>query len=486
MHKAATVLMAPAVLIASLAGCTVPDTSDLAPPSATAKPPGGYSLPPDPRIMPSQPSVALANRSDIDLPTLIDIAETNNPATRSAWKQAKAAASAVGLVDAAYVPRLSAEVLAGYQQSSASALQDPLGILPSGTVTTGVGVGAAVLSAQWLLFDFGLRDAARKEAKELSFAANAAFTGVHQKLIFDVTTAYYDLWAATRRLQIQRSRASAAGTIAAAARARRGQQLATVTDVAAAEQVVAQAQFDMTRAQSELAVSSTRLASISGLSPRQPLSPAFPKTLQLPNQIPTQLDAYIADAIQRRPDLQVAFARARAREVHIAAVKAQFAPKIVGSGVVGRRTVWGKIEDSRFGSVEADDERPVAGVFVGLSVPLWSGGAMQQRIAAAESEHDAAVADAEALRNLAEGEIVTAYETLRSSLSANMAAHRLIGTTATGAQAAKARYDQGLATVADVSLAQRALYDAQISEVEAQYSAMTSAAALAFASGQIR
>lgn len=472
--------------IVCIAGCSVPDTSDLAPTGPNTPGPDGYVLAPDPRIMPSKPQTVIGNARNYDLSTLIDLAETNNPKTRSAWQQAKAAATAVGLVEATYTPRLSAEILAGYQRSQSAALQDPLGILPSGTVTAGAGVGAAVLSVQWLLFDFGVRAAAREEAKELSFAANTIFSGSHQKLIYDVTTAFYDLWAATRRLDIQRHRAAAAETIAKAARARRNQQLATVTAVSQAEQLVAQARFSLTRAQSEVNAASTRLATVVGLSPRQKLSPTFPSQLRLPRKVPAQLDIFIADALQRRPDLQAAFARARARKAHISAVESSFGPKIVGSAALGHQALTGEIDDSRYGSVSGSNGGPVAGVYVGVSIPIWNGGVKEQRLKAARAEYKAAVADSESLRNLAEGEIVTAYETLKSSLAANKAARQLVTTARTGDNAAEALFHQGIATVTDVSAAQRALYDAQLSEVEAQHAALTSAATLAFASGQVR
>ncbi|MBN8194771.1 TolC family protein, partial [Bacillus sp. NTK074B] len=78
----------------------------------------------------------------------------------------------------------------------------------------------------------------------MSFASNVNFIGAHQTLIHDVTQAFYDLQAAIQREDIQRRRLAAADEIASMARARRGQQLATVTELAQAEQVLAQARFD--------------------------------------------------------------------------------------------------------------------------------------------------------------------------------------------------------------------------------------------------
>lgn len=244
-------------LLLILAGCATVDTPEPAPPGPGAWASGSYVLPPDSRITAS-PETTVDTSHAYTLPALIDLAETHDPRTRAAWQKAKAASTSVGLVDATYLPRLSAEMVGGYLQSDSAAIQGPLGILPPGTVTTGVGVGAAVLSVQWLLYDFGVRGASRDEARELAFASNAAYSGVQQKLIHDVTTAYYDLWAALQRRDIQRRRAQAAATIADAARARRARQLATVADVASAEQLVAQAHFALSAA-STLAFASGRM-----------------------------------------------------------------------------------------------------------------------------------------------------------------------------------------------------------------------------------
>ena len=59
-----------------------------------------------------------------DLAELIDLAQRNNPQTREAWERARQAALAVGLVEASYVPQISAEIIGGFQHT-------PLPIPPS-------------------------------------------------------------------------------------------------------------------------------------------------------------------------------------------------------------------------------------------------------------------------------------------------------------------------------------------------------------------
>ena len=73
------------------------------------------------------------------LPELINIAQLSNPLTRAAWQRAREAAAAVGLAEGAYLPILTADVLAGYAKTSTSAAGiyvPPLVNVPPGTITT--------------------------------------------------------------------------------------------------------------------------------------------------------------------------------------------------------------------------------------------------------------------------------------------------------------------------------------------------------------
>ncbi len=471
-----------------LVGACAQDNPIALAPADPSKPPAGmtsFTLPPDDRVSSSTSTHVPVPGKAYTLPALIDIAQTNNPLTRAAWLRSRQAAIAIGLVDASYLPRISAEILAGRHDSNSVAPRDPLGLLPSGNVSVGSGVTTAVLSVEWLLFDFGRRKALRRGAEEVSFASNVSFAGVHQTLIHDVAQAFYDLQAATQRVALQRKRRDAALEIADMARARRKQELATVTELAQAEQLVAQARFDLTRTIAERDAASTRLATLCGLSPREPIRVNLSSTLRLPPHPPAAVDSFVQDALQRRPDLQAAFSRARASKAHIEAVEASFRPRILAAATLGKRVLDGSIEDSRLGSLGAGRSQSVAGVFLGVSIPIWDGNARKLRLEEAQAGHQAALAEAENLRALAEGEIIAAYQALRAAYAANKAANELVSTAQTTYDAARSMAKNGLATIGEVDVALRLLYDAKLARAEAQKTIRSSAALLAYASGQI-
>lgn len=475
--------------ICALAGCAAPQVS-IAPSADPSHPGAGatdFTLAPDERVLAGRRTAPVAVPAGaLGLAELIDIAQRNTPSTRAAWLRARQAAEAVGLVDTAYLPRVNAHILAGAARSRSEGYSDPGGLLPDGSVSLGADRAMMAVSLQWLLFDFGKRDAARGEAQELAFAADVGFTGAHQKLIFDVTLAYHDLHAATRRQGVHEQRLRNARALAASARAKRGQGLSTVTDVAQAEQAVAQARFDLARAQSETRVAQTALMARLGLPANQELRIAFPGHITLPRDVPAPVNASIERALTRRPDLQAAFARARASAQHIAAVEAEFRPRIIAAASLGHSLGHASLDDSRRdGALGFGDGHPVASAFVGLTIPLWDAGARERRLRIARDQHSIALADAESLRILAESEIISAYEMLRASLAANRAATELISTAQVSYDAATGFEREGLASVAEVSLARQLLFDAQLAQIEAQHAAFSAAATLAFASGQM-
>ena len=190
--------------------------------------------------------------SDIDpaktysLSDLIDLAQTNNPLTRNAWNAARDAALAVGIVRSTYLPRLTVAALGGGQW---------LGVNNSGVLGTSVNnqntgsgtIGAA--SLQWLLFDFGERDALVAEAAHGSIVSNIAFTAAHQQVIYDTSLAFYAYSAARKRRDIAVQALANARSVQSAAEARLRHQEGTVVDVAQARQATAQAELGRVRAE---------------------------------------------------------------------------------------------------------------------------------------------------------------------------------------------------------------------------------------------
>ena len=486
-------------IVPFLAACS--STSVLAPASATtpyrgsageaADDPGNadFGVTPD-KSMP----ITIA-RPDVDpnhtytLPELISIAQLANPVTRAAWQRALEAAAAVGVAEGAYVPILSADVLAGYAVTSANApgvVVPPLINLEPGTVTTSGYQVAPGLAVKWLLFDFGGRDAVLAQTQQLSFAANVNFNLAHQELIYEVARAYFQYSASRAQTRINRESLENAKVVQSAAEARLGQGVATTMEVSQAKQVVAQAKFDLTQAEGTERATYQELLAAMGISPTTKLKVADIAKRPLPRAVPADLETLITDSLQRRPDVQAAFARVKANKQGIAAAEAEFLPKVALTGTVNRTYGSYEVNDSRFpGSTTLDTNQPNAALLIGLSFPIYDGGMRKSRLEAAEAQAAAAEQEFTELQNRAAQEIVTAYDVLRTALSGSAAASELVRAARTNNEAALDYYKNGLGTLSEISITQTGLLKALFAEAQARSSVFGAAATLAFATGQL-
>lgn len=457
------------------AAATMPATAD-------------FSVAPDPSMPITIAAPVLDAHRVYELPELINIAQLSNPATQAAWQRAREAAAAAGIAEAAYLPIISADVLAGYAVTSNTApgINTPLVSVPDGTITTSGVQAVPSLTVKWLLFDFGARDAALATAQQLSFAANVGFNGTHQKLIYDVSNAYFQYSAARAQSRINRAALDNARVVLVAAEARLGQGVATTMEVAQAKQQVAQAEFDLTGATGRERSNYSVLLGAMGISPTTRIKVQDISGEPLPRRVPADLDQMIIASLQRRPDVQAAFARVKASEQGIVAARAEFLPKIALTGTANHMFGSYSLSDTRFDSTASlNVSQPNAAVLVGVTIPIFDGGMRDARMEAAVAAANASQQDFARLQSTAAQEIVVAYDVLRTSLSANEAASELVNAARTNYEAALDYYKNGLGTLADISVTQNGLLKAQYAQAQARSDAFVAAATLAFATGTL-
>jgi outer membrane protein len=379
-------------------------------------------------------------------------------------------------------------VLAGYAVTSASAAGvrvTPLVNVPPGTITTSGSQIAPSLAVEWLLFDFGGRDAALKSAAQLSFAANVSFNLTHQKLIFDVAAAYFQYSAARAQTRINSEALDNARLVQTAAEARLGQGISTTMEVAQAKQQVAQAEFDLTQATGGERASYSSLLAAMGILPTAKMKVRDVATRSLPRAVPRNLDTLITDSLQRRPDVQAAFARVKAGKQGIAAAEAEFLPKVALTGTVNR--AWGStsLDDTRFGRTTLSTDQPNAAIMFGIRFPIFDGGMRKSRLEAAEARAAASEQDFAQLQSEAARQIVVAYDALRTGLSGHAAASELVKAARTNYEAALEYFKNGLGTLSEISVTQTGLLKALYAEAQARSNVFGAAATLAFATGQL-
>jgi outer membrane protein TolC len=506
-------LIAPVILFLQLAGCATsalvlaPDRPDA--PWTPATNPDGEILagerapteqsPNNNYVLPSNSNLAavpspasnLERRRPYNLAELIDIAESSNPVTRNAWNDARNAALAAGLVESTFLPMVSAGIVEGYQDfhSVTSAL--------GAKVTNDVKLNGniAVLSVQWLLFDFGERAALSDVAKQGSVISNIAFTAAHQQVIYNVSLAFYANAAARARLVSTVDSLHDAEEVQAAAESRYKNGIGTVVEVAQTRQASAEARLERVQAEGTAQNSYLALISAMGISPMTRLVIADVSRRKLSPTMVGPVERIASEALARRPDVLTGYAAQKASLASLRAAQAEFLPKVFASangtrlqGDVNITAVPGigeqlPIVNLPGNTLGVSQTQLGATALVGATVPLYDGGMRAARLEQARDTVDKADTTLFQIRNEAVRQIVAARNTLTTSISAYTAATALSSAAQTSFNAALAAYRNGVGSISDATTAERQLLAAKNAATDAYSAALSAAATLALATG---
>ncbi|WP_419758848.1 TolC family protein [Acidisoma sp.] len=468
-----------------------------------------YILPVNADIAPRPPASQIDAGHAYGLAELIDIAESSNPKTRQAWDLSRDAALAVGITRAAYLPRLTASVVGGYNYSSNEA-DNP--VLSGGnaslqpinqtinsfsnaggenTVRNAGSGEVQTLSMEWLLFDFGERDARVAAAQQDQIASNVGFTAAHQAVIYSVAVAFYAHAAACARVEFVQQAYANATLVQKAASARLRRSQGTIQDVAQVNQVVAQDRLRLVQAEGAVDDRYVDLLTAIGISPTTRLTTVNVggRRLRIEDAQPT--DAMIEHAVARRPDVLAAYAWAKAARDNVTAARSAFLPKIFVTGNVTYST--GQLSLNSVPSVDSStsptlnlSSKTFSGLILGgITIPIFDGGLRAAALKLAENRVDATDAGLHESTDDAVEQIVTAGNALRTAIEAYSAASALVQASHTSFDAALTVYRSGEGSVTQATIAQSALLDAEIVKSDAYYATLIAAVGLAFADGEL-
>lgn len=449
-------------------------------------PSNGYVLPADPAAaaLPAAPAIDAAKI--YELPDLIDLAEQTNPETRIAWNDARNAALAAGIARSAYLPRLTATALGGYEAHTGRASGLGLSANENGSLTGTI----STLSVEWLLFDFGRRKALVDAANQGSVVANIGFTAAHQKLIHAVSLAFYAYAATRARADSADASLKDAKEVQAAAEARKVQGVGTIIEVAQARQFTAQAELAKVRAQGDASDAYVGLLATIGIPPLTAIRIADISGRPLPDDLDKPIDQALAESLARRPDILAAIAAQKAANAGVKAAKAEFMPKVFvsasgnyTSGDIDITALPGVGDQSP--TVNLSNHRWGATVLGGVTIPLYDAGVRDAMLAQARDRAASASETLNRAKLSASQEIVMANSKLRTSIAAVAASKALLDASQTTYDAALAAFRHGVGSSTDMLAAERQLLEARNIAADAHSAALSAAATLALACGSL-
>ena len=412
------------------------------------------------------------------LAELIDVAEHHNPSTRTIWERAKQKARELGLAKSAYYPGLDGLAVFG-DRRSINPFPKPLA--PRGYVMVEVPIVEPGVTLQYLIFDFGKREASVDSAKAEKLAAGADLIQVNQALAFRVASAYYQLMTAQERLQAAQDTLRTAQTTQDAAENRLNNGLATLPDVLNARAETSQAVFDEESADGDEKVARVTLTEAVGADPSPNIVIDSQRSAPLPERLTMSIEALIDRAMKDRPELMAQTLRIRSAEARVRAARAEYKPQIVLSGSAAQTSVWPTADYGQLGPAS----EPTWSVALGIHWRVFDGGARKNELLIAESKRREAEDELTAKHDQTTREVWTAYIAFRTALRKHDAAVALLESANASYSSSLEAYKYGVKNLVDVVTAEKQLAQARLSSVSARSELFLEAVNLEFATGNL-
>ena len=412
------------------------------------------------------------------LAELIDIAELNNPQTHIAWERARQAADRLGIAKSAYFPVLSG-LAAGGDSRAIEPFPEPLSVRGYNMIEAPVVVPEITLD--FLIFDFGKREAKVDGATAEKLAAGSNFIRANQEVAFGVATAYYRLLTAQERLTAAQETLKTAQTTQDAAEAQLNNGRSTLPDVLNARAETSQAVFDMESADGDEKIARVTLTEAVGAEPSPDIVIDGQEKTPLPASLTLSIDKLIDRAIADRPDLMAQASEIRAADEVAREAKSEYLPTIGLTANGAQTSIWPTADYGKLGQAS----EPTWAVQLGVEWRLFDGGARKNSLAIARSKGREARDEMREKRDEATREVWTAYIGFRTAMRKEQAAQALLQSANSSYSASLDAYKYGVKNLIDVVTAERQLAQARLSGVSARSELFLQAVNIEFVTGNL-
>jgi outer membrane protein len=382
-----------------------------------------------------------------------------NPQTRQAWANARAQAAAVGVSEAAYLPTLNAT--GGYEQDRLKTTYDAsaYGI---GDIKNSQNSSSkyGMLNLSWVLFDFGKRSAALRQARQLLAAANATQDDALQTVFFNAAQTFYAVRDAQASVDAARQSENIAKESLAEASAKHNAGAGTLSDQLQAQTTYRRALLDRVSAEGDERSAAGALAAAMGLDANTPVRIAASEPTADDTQFSEGVDQLIDEAKSRQPKLVAARAKLEAARANVDVARAQGRPTISLMGSLTQNNPSYQQQPLSLGSPPLKTSRGST-IGIQVTIPLFEGFASGYRIAQAQAQADAQEADVQNTELQVSLDVWKSYQSLQTD-TANLGNSKDLLTDAQRSlEIARGRYKAGVGTFTELLNAQTALTDAQ-------------------------
>jgi outer membrane protein TolC len=397
------------------------------------------------------------------LKDLVNIALCNNPTTRGAWSKVLASAAAVGSSRSAYFPTIDGEINEGrtltheYRNTSLDNANSKRLI--------GETLFNPSITLNYLLYDFGGREAQLEANKQNLLASDYTFNATIQKVIFNVVKSYYGYIASKAAVIAARESLNAAELSKDAAATRYSIGNAALVDKLQAETAYSQAKLVETQALNQREVSKGALLNSIGLDPDYEiqLSESNLDIGRKDDEFSLNVSDMIKFAKENRPDLMAADRLVQSNRSAIDVAKAANYPSI-----------------SLNASQQYYHYNPTGGInqnsstiALTVAVPIFTGFNNTYKIAAARENYNVELANRDSIENNLSQDVWRTYHDFKTAEQNLVTTQELIISAEQADKVALGRYKAGVGSMIDLLTAQAQLARARQERILAQYNWLT-------------
>jgi len=315
----------------------------------------------------------------------------------------------------------------------------------------------ATADAAWELDIWGRVRRTSEAGKASYFARTEELRGAELSLAAAVATGYFGLLKLDQQLAVAVRTLAARQATAALSRARYREGQVSKLDVLQFESQVQETQAQLASLARLRSEQENALSVLVGLPPR-----TLPRGLPLAEQV-AKFDVpegLPSDLLSRRPDVRAAEEDLHAATARIGVAWGNRLPQVVLTGQ------YGYVSNDL--STLFESQNNTHQLFLGITVPIFTGGRLQGEVNVAEAQAEQARARYEQVILLALQDVEDALVGIRTTRDEVVAQAAQVATLTESLTLVTHRYDNGLASYLEVLDAQRSLFNAELSLAQAQ------------------
>jgi outer membrane protein len=404
----------------------------------------------------------------LTLAELADIALQNNPASRKAWNEARAAAAKVSQARGYFMPTLVANAGAGREKTTA----EP-DTFDSSFTKYGPG-----LQVNYLILNFGGgRQAAVEAALQTVYAANYNFNRAIQDILLATETAYYGLNSALTGALAAEASVKEARAALEAAQIRKSAGAGTELEVLQAQAVYDQSLYGLASAQGQALVARGSLAQAIGVPADTELRVTEP-TVNVVDSLQTlDMQKFIDEALNRRPDIAALRATLAAEKAIVKAVGSELWPSLYFTGNATHdsfQNVSGK-------ELQESDWSYSGGI--SLQWTLFDGFQTLSAKRVAQAQADSLLAQLQQAELAASADVWARYHNYETALQKYKFSTAYLHSASSSYHLALDSYKAGLKSILDLLNAESQLAQARNQQIAARQETFVALANLAYSTG---